>query len=193
MKRLLTLCLIALITGCAFAQEFTLTANGFVNSANAEQGFVVIETAGNQSDIYKKVRTYLYGVYRSPKDVLSEAEPDMITVNGIASDAVQKKAMGMVATSYDMNYTISIRFKDGRIRIDAPSFTLLDTSTGSKPIRLVLCGKSNGGLGSEIVNTIYNKKGELKAKYAKEQLESYFNSYIKALQKGLETSQTEDW
>lgn len=192
-KFILGVCLLALSTGSALAQSFTLTANGFVDEKNTEKTFVVIEATGTQAGLYNKAKAYLTSIYRSPKDVLSEAAPDLITVNGIETDAVQKKAMGMVAVSYDMNYTLTIRFKDGRIRVDAPTFTLADYDNGSKPIKMVLCGKSNGGFGSEVINAIYNKKGELKAKYAKDALEAFFNGYVARLIKGISNTEKEDW
>ena len=194
MKRILMmLCLIALITGNAVAQNFTLTSNGFVDNKNEDKDYVVVEMDGTQADLYNKAKMYLLSIYRSPKDVLSEAEPDMITINGIEKDAVQKKALGMAAVSYDMNYTLSIRFKDGKIRIDAPSFTLEDYKNGNKPIKMVLCGKSNGGFGSEVINCIYDTKGKLKAEYAKEALEKYFDSYISNFITGIKNKNTEDW
>ena len=192
-KFILGLCLLALSTGSAIAQSFTLTSNGFVDEKNTDKSFVVVEVAGTQAELYNKTKAYLTSIYTSPKDVLSEAAPDLITVNGIQKDAVQKKAMGMAAVSYDMNYTLTIRFKDGKIRVDAPSFTLADyTTNASKPIKMVLCGKSNGGFGSEVINAIYNKKGELKAKYAKEALEAFFNGYVAKLAKGINNTEKED-
>lgn len=192
-KLLFTMGLLVMASVSAIAQSFTLTPNGFVSSDDETKNYVVVDIQGTQQELYKKVRAYLVSIYRSPKDVLSESEPDVITINGIESDAVQKKALGMAAASYDMNYTISIRFKDGRIRFDAPTFTLADYKSGSKTIRLLLQGKSNGGFGSEVINVIYNKKGELKAKYAKEALEKFFNNYITDLKKGVENNVGDDW
>lgn len=193
MKKFISmLFLLALTTGCVFAQNFTLTPDGFVSSEDASKSYIVIESEGTQAELYKKVKNYLMKIYRSPKDVLSESEPDAITINGIEQDAVQRKAMGMVAVSYDMNYTIGIMFKDGRIRVDSPSFSL-SSYNGDKAVKMYLSGKSNGGLGSEVVNTIYNTKGDLKAKYAKEQLEAFFNSYIKDLKDGLVDNKDDNW
>jgi hypothetical protein len=191
-KILLVLCLVALTTGNIFAQSFSLTSNGFVDSKDQSKNFIVIDATGSQSELFNKAKTYLTTIYKSPKDVLSESAPDVITINGIETKAVIKKAMGMVAVAYDMNYTIVIRFKDGKIRIDAPAFSLSDYESGSKPIKMILLGSSNGGFGSEIINCIYNKKGDLKAEYAKNQLESYFSSYIEAFKKGLESNK-QDW
>lgn len=194
MKKLLfTMGLLLMLSMSAFAQGFTLTPNGFVNSEDETKNYVVVDMQGTQQELYRKVRAYLVSIYRSPKDVLSESEPDVITINGIESNAVQKKALGMSAVSYDMNYTISIRFKDNRIRFDAPTFTLADYNSGNKVIRMLLQGKSNGGLGSEVINVIYNKKGVLKADYAKEALEKFFNNYITALKKGVENNVGDDW
>lgn len=193
MKKILALLfLVALTAGKIFAQGFTLTPDGFVNTNDEGKGFVVFETTGTQQELYNKAKTYLMKLYRSPKDVLSESAPETITINGISTDAVQKKAMGMVAVSYDMNYTIVLQFKDGKVRVDAPSFSLYSDGSG-KPIKMYLKGKSNGGVGSEVINTIYNTKGQLKAKYAKDQLESFFNDYIQSLINGMNESVKEDW
>ena len=184
------LCLVALITGTTFAQSFSLTENGFINSKD-KNNYIVINTSGSQEELYKKAKNYFLTVYLSPKDVISESKPDVITINGIEPDAICKKSMGMILLSFDMNYTITVRFKDGKIRIDSPSFILNDYD-GEKPVKLILKGKSNGGLGDTTINCIYNRKGKLKAEYAKEQLEVYFNRYVNSLKKGIENKE-KDW
>lgn len=192
MKKItLLVCLITLSVVKVFSQDFTLTADGFVSKNDESKNFIVVEMDGSQQELYKKAKNYLMKIYRSPKDVLSESEPETITINGISKDVVQKKALGMVVISYDMNYTVVLMFKDGKIRIDAPTFSLASYQT--KTTRLLLKGKSNGGFGAEVINTIYNNNGKLKEKYAKEQLELYFNSYIHALVKGMKETENNDW
>jgi hypothetical protein len=191
-KAILFICLTAFTLCKAFAQDFNLTSNGFVSANDDTKSFVVIEVSGTQQELYNKAKTYLMRNYRSPKDVLSESEFETITINGISEDVVQKKAMGMVAVSYDMNYTIVLMFKDGRIRIDAPFFSLYSYN-GPKQIKLLLKGKANSGLGTEVINIIYDNKDKLKADYAKEQLEAFFNSYIKDLVIGMTESANNDW
>lgn len=191
-KIILIISLVTLFSGKALAQGFNLTQDGFTSASDQSKSFVILEANGTQQELYNKTKTYLMRLYKSPKDVLSEAYPETITINGISKDAVQKKTMGMIVTSYDMNYTIVLMFKDGKIRIDAPSFSLFSYGNG-KPIKMHLKGKSNGGFGSEVINTIYNDKGNLKAEYAKKQLESFFNEYIQNLKNGIVEYDKEDW
>lgn len=191
MKKGFIICMLVLYTVTCFSQNFALTKDGFVNSKDQSKNYVVIECSGTQLDLFNKAKAYLTSIYRSPKDVLSLSSPDVITINAIESDAVYKKALGMIAISYDMNYTIVIRFKDGKIRIDSPNF-ILSNYSGSKTVKLILRGSANGGFGSEVINRIYNKKGKLKAKYAKKQLDKFFNSYLEELKKGINKDHN-DW
>lgn len=191
MKKLLSL-LIASLSISANAQnaDFILTHEGFRDKADNSKDYIVIDTPGSQTNLYSRAKTNISAMYRSPKDVLSEAAPEMITITGYSDNTIFRKSIGVMVVSYEMNYTINLRFKDDKIRIDAPFFELYNNS-GDKKANLFLVGTPNLGLGAETTNYIYNKKGELREKWALVQLENFFNSFIRDLINSLESG--DDW
>lgn len=179
----------------AHAQEtrerFELTADGFVSSADVNKSYIIIDSDGEQSQLYQRVKVAVTSMFRSPQDVISEAAPDMLTINGISEKGVRiPKALGLVM-DYDVNFTISFRFKDGKVRIDAPHFTCKNYS-GEKVVELILRGSNNLGFGKTVVNTIYNKKGDKYDNKSKKAVEEFFNELIDHLLASTEV-QDSDW
>ena len=67
-KQILTLLCVALFPLLSSAQdktpEFTLTPNGFINSADSTKNYVVVDVQGkSQQDLYKKSLIYLSGLF----------------------------------------------------------------------------------------------------------------------------------
>lgn len=187
MKKLLFLLIISFsISVYAQDSEFILTPEGFRDKNDNSKDYVVINTKGAQAELYSKVKMNISTRYRSPKDVLSESYPDMITITGYSENAIFPNAL----ITYEMDYVINIKFKDDKIRIDAPFFELY-TYIDDKRANLLLAGTANLGLGAETNKYIYNKKGELKVKQAPVQLQDFFNSFIRDLT--LSTNNKNNW
>lgn len=175
-----------MIAGSLVAQEsFELTPAGFINSAAPSDAYLVIEAPGkSQEDIYKAALAYLHGTFVNPDEALSTMEGEMITVNGYAENSIARNSMHV----FDMNYSYSIRFKDGKMRIDAPSFRLTTYTNKPQELHLVWTGLSLGGddLG------IYGKKDRLKSERAKEDLEAFFNTQVELLSSAVKEDQ-DNW
>ena len=189
MKKILTL--LICIPFYAFSQShdgFKLTSQGFISSSDSTKNYIVVEALGkSQAELYKKTMLYLSGIYVSPKEVLSTVEGEAITVNAIAEKAVKMKVL-YLNPSWDVNYTITFQFKDGKVRILQPSINSLATRTGD----IYRTAHISGGSGPNH-KEIYNRKGELKQKDGRENLELMINAYVDAAVKGITSSKQDNW
>ncbi len=186
MKKFLSI-LFMLLPLISSAQSFVLTPDGFRNADDQETSIIVIEVQGTQAALYNKAKTAVTMIWKSAKDVMSYNEPDVIIVTGFDSGSIWKKTMGMTFV-YDFNYRFQFQFKDGKIRIDAPS---IDQAVNKKST--LYFGK---GKGSTMSGTMYifNEKGELKQKDFKAQAENFVNgivsTFVDKVKNGLSD---EDW
>lgn len=178
-KFLLTaIAIVGMVLGVNAQTKFTLSPNGFINSADSAKNYVVVDATGEQAQLYQSIKGAVLSLFRSPKDVLSEASPDMLTINGFVEDGIKvPRPLGLKMT-YDVNFTLVFRFKDGKIRIDAPSFVCQNTSMGDKTVELILRGGKNYGFGSTVVNSIYNKNGTKFEEKPKKAVEDFFEELI---------------
>ena len=174
------LLLFCFATSLAKAQnvKFELTPAGFLNSNVPTEDYLVIEAPGQtQAELYKNVLTHLHGSYVNPDVALSTIEDELITVNGIADNEIRRNSMHV----FDINYTYNIRFKEGKVRIDAPSFKL--TTYTNKPQELHLVWTRFSLTGDDL--GIYGKNEKLKSKKAKEDLEAFFNTSFQSIVKAV--------
>ena len=198
MKKVLFMLAAWLIYLSANAQ-FKLTINGFVDENDIEKDYVVYNFEGEtQESLYTKVLKFINTSYKSPKDVINEVKPEMITISGFQESCISigkvKKVLGQsmsMTGGDDLQYNISIRFKDGKIRIDAPSFECTGKS-GTKTSRLVLQG-SNGGFGTEVRTGLFKKSGEPSRENAIKMLEDFFNEFCKAIETSIKDDSNNEW
>lgn len=187
----------AAFTPLCFAQYFTLTPKGFLTENQAE--YVVLDFPNvNQAELYKRVQRALVSMYKDPKEALSFIEGESITVNGYQPDAISNKrranalAVAKATYKYDLSYSLSILFKDEKIRFNRPTFECRRWYEGGYKSNWAT-GWSYLSLVKEKNNTaaIFSNKGELIAPDVVEQLNHYLNSLIKEI---LDKSQnTNDW
>ncbi|HXH99229.1 MAG TPA: DUF4468 domain-containing protein [Sphingobacteriaceae bacterium] len=168
--------------------QFSLTSSGFVSASDASQTYVVFDAPGtNQQELYKKALIYLSGLYTSPKDAISPIDGEAITVNGFAKDAVKMKVL-YLNPSWDINYTLSFQFKDGKMRVMQPSFNQIRTRTGD--IYRTASILPNAGQNNK---EIYNRKGELKDPAAKAALETFINNFINVSIQAINKPSDNNW
>jgi hypothetical protein len=152
------------------AQEFELTANGF---QSGESDYLVLEyPEKSQEELYNKTLAYLHTLYKDPKEALSTLDNESITITGHASNQVRRNNFHI----FDLDYTWVIRFKDGKVRFDAPDVTMRHWYEGDW--QLLLVNLEKGGFMDTYRMGIY-KKGKLKIEKAKADLEHYFNAILK--------------
>ena len=169
--------LLALVSFSAAAQSFTLTPAGFTSETEQSKAYVVLQVEGqSQQELYQRTLAYLHTLYRSPKDVLSPLENESITVRGFAERAIPRNSFHV----FDMDYSLTLQFRDGQVRINAPSFALTAFSDKPQELRLV----SSNALDGSVLG-IYSPKHQLKSPKAKEALEAFFQDYIAQLEAAL--------
>lgn len=170
----ITLLLLLPMLGMA---QFTLTTQGMRTAANGES-YQVYEMPGKtQAAIYKDALLYLNGIYANPKEVLSMVEGEMITISAREPNMVRRNKLHV----FNMDYSISLEFKDGKMKVNAPSFTLTTITNGRRQ-QLGVQGSSSISGGDMF---IYNRSGKLKSELAKADLDAFFNAFIANLVEGM--------
>lgn len=195
MRNILFLLVALLIAMPVRSQYFVLTEDGLKPSKDPSLNFVVIDKEGkSKEDLFNQVKSFITAYYASPKDVMSEYENDMITLNAISEGDVQCKK-GLVMLPFETNYTIVFMFKDGKIRVNSPSINsmLAESTTIGGDIgdsyQLAFTKNDNIYSGMERI-VVFKGKGKT-TKGAKESIESFFNSLIDKIVNYEEKS--DDW
>lgn len=186
MKKLIVI-LFLMISSNSWAQ-LSLTSNGFVNDSIKEQKFILVDVPNKtQQQLYNAALTFVTTLYVSPKDVLSTIDNEVITINGVGKECIKaKNAMG-IPINFNINYTIALRFKDGKMRIDIPSINKMYY----QGVNLYISGSNIGSMSGDIV--IFKKNGDVRKEDAKKSLEEYFNNYIELLRQNVVNEDTNDW
>lgn len=121
MKKFLYLLLIC-ISCNSFAQEiveFVFQPTGQFLTSDGKEYVVIPFEEKSASELYAMVKNNVMSYYNSPKEVISEGE-NVITIYALEKNMWLVKSMGAKAI-YGGNYKLVFRFKDGRVRVDAPS------------------------------------------------------------------------
>ena len=178
----------ALLPMLASAQYFTLTAEGWKSAEDITSDFIVIPMDGTKAELFQKAKTAVTATYKSAKDVMSFNEPDIITVNGY-TDCIFIKRMGM-RFDFGMRYTMQILFKDGKIRFNVPDAYEAEYKGKSY---ISLRPGSTGFMGN--TEYVFDKKGKLKKKDQKQQVEDYFNGLVQTIIDKMKNgaSNDDDW
>ena len=108
MKKVLFMLAAWLIYLSANAQ-FKLTINGFVDENDIEKDYVVYNFEGEtQESLYTKVLKFINTSYKSPKDVINEVKPEMITISGFQESCISigkvKKVLGQSMSMTGQNW-----------------------------------------------------------------------------------------
>lgn len=182
MKALYTLFTIVCLSQFSYAQYFTLTSNGFVSSKDKTDYIVIDKPNTKKNELYRNVLSALSSMYKDPKEVLSLAENESITINGYEpkSLAVKQKRnylqIGKSTIEYDLSYSITMLFKDDKIRINQPSFEARKWNSTTGYYEYLVLNETNKNK-----NSIYNKKNEVDYPDAITGLENHFNKLIQEI------------
>ena len=131
-KIFITLC-IAFIGLNSFAQSnevyFEWQPSGRMLSKDGTD-FQIIQLEGKPKEtIYNELLLSVSSLFNSPKDTISSIENQLISVNAI--QPIIWKVGGLLgAVKVDIHYVLKIHIKDGKVKIEAPYFSLLSFSTG---------------------------------------------------------------
>lgn len=102
--------------------KFFRDTEGFYNDTD-KNNYVVISAPGKSiGEIKSSIMSSLSSMYSNPGRVISTLGDNIINVNGYAQDAFQKPFAGNIQY-FSFNYNIKIEIKDGKIKLDAPTFS----------------------------------------------------------------------
>ena len=124
MKKALFICGFLMLVMSSFSQkevEFFLQSNGSFLTADGSDYVVVPFEGKTSSELYSMVKSNAMTFYRDPKEVMSEDENVAIKIC-----ALKNLDWGIdILSNYDYYgyYNFLFQFKDGKIRIDAPSIS----------------------------------------------------------------------
>lgn len=155
--------------------QFKLQRNGLFATEDGKS-YIVVEYEGKTAqELYSMVKSNVIKLYKSPKDVMSENEPNSISIFALSDIFDYAYIFGGGLMSYSAYYNLVFHFKDGKIKVDAPMISpnLNVSSTGSILPRTF----------SSLIGRWYDKKGNLKKKRIEnvQKVERLFNYPINYL------------
>ena len=123
MKKLFSFVMLMMCLGI-YAQEknvdFKLQPTGTFLTEDGKV-FAVVEFEGKSaSELYSMVKSNAMSLYNDPDKVISESGDNMLSMYAYCKEMCVVSSMGAKAI-YGGHYKLVFRFKDGRIRVDAPS------------------------------------------------------------------------
>lgn len=156
-----------LLLPCIAHAQFELTPKGFVDKTNPDKDYVVLNIDGkSKADLYKSTLVYLNSLYSNPKEAISTVDGESITITALDDSAL---------SAVFNKYTFSFEFKDGKIKVNQPMYSLYFSPNGDvKQYEL------------------YNYKGKLRREKDKENLEKFYNGYITVIKNNAE-KKTDNW
>lgn len=182
MKTTLSIIILLISVQLSFAQYFKLTSTGFVSSDNNDYTVVNMPNV-KQNDLYKNVLNSINSMYSNPQKGLNVVEGESISLTAYEEQAVPVKhragGFGKRSFKYDLSYTLTFLFKDGKIRINRPTFELRrwyqsgyksGFNSGWTTLNL-LKGKNDNV-------AIYDKNGQLILEDAFNGLNNHFNMLL---------------
>ena len=139
MKRLVLLSVLAMMTLVTSAQSrvnFTLnTRCEYIIHKDSVKTYYVFPYEGeSQSALYNKALIGVTKTFVSAKDVVSKVENSMISINS-TYHFDEYLAGGIVKMSYDVNYVVELEFKDGKIKVNAPTIVSIRSNGRNADIR----------------------------------------------------------
>lgn len=189
MKKLL-LSIVILITSSLCHAQFCIKDGGLY-VCDSDKDYIVYDFDGiSAKDLYSKVKTAVIDIYVSGKNVASENEGEILSVNGVSKDDIFIKSMGLTHR-LTMNYNLTFKFKDGKIRIDLPNINYIQTqSSPSGPLYF-----KSGSMGGLTVSAlyVYKKDGSVRYQDAIDSTEKFFNSLISKILDKVKNGTEEEW
>lgn len=177
--------LLALIvsTICSYSQ-IVITPEGFADKLDTSKKYIVVNVENSNKDIlYKNALKYINKNYKNPEKVIkSKIESEYIRIDSYKSNISFFKS-GM-KHYINAEFSIELSFKDNKVKYEIVSYKMY-TGENDHPFKFKRQGLSYG---------IYDKKGNLKFDYTKNDIETFFNLNIKVLESELKgETKDNDW
>lgn len=173
--------------------QFVLTSEGFKSKSEGKNFIVKTFPGQSATDLYDAVANAIlvYGFSNDSegnRSNVSNIEGEIISIFGSGSIQVRK----LKVFDYIVKYNMVIRFRDGRIRFDAPIIHEAYTYNGyGMKCVLGLSGSDISTGGSTI--HVFKSDGELKERKIKESLEDLFNGIIDKICNSIGSNSDDDW
>jgi hypothetical protein len=153
-----------LFTNLAFPQYFTLAPTGFVSKENLD--YTVVEVPGaKQQELYDNVLKSINSLYSNPKEGLTLVPGQAITLAAYKHRGLKTSAIAY----YDVDYTLSFLFKDGKIRINSPTFNAQIMNYNGTWNKM------------DVKNFYFKGNGNPKREKSHQFVNAYFNGLIKSI------------
>lgn len=164
-----------------FKFYYSKEKDGFFNDMDGKDYIVITAEGKSTSDIKSSVMSTLSSMYSNPSKVISTLGDNIVNVTAYASD-VFKYPFANSLKHYSFTYNIKMEIKDGKVKIDTPSFSnILEQE--------VFMGQT---IGTEYLDTKGLYMGLFFAKeHEQAKVESLINSHITKIVSGL--SSNSDW
>jgi len=156
MKKFFLLGVLLCTSMAAFSKDYLeLTPDGLIVKENYSAKYMVLEYEGiSQDDLFSKISSYIdSGLSKNSK----ESKMNKVTLNRPSSIIINGYGKNVIGKSDNIIYNMSIMLRDGKVRIDMPTFS-------TDPERLK--GK------------IFTKNGNVADAKLKKQVEDFFNAII---------------
>ncbi len=184
MKKILFLILFLSISFCGYSQLCFNECKLKFSGDNPD--YIVKEFNGVSAErLYADAKNYIVSTFKSPKNVLSESG-EILSINGVSNGDAYIKYMG-TKLRLIIDYTLIVRVKDGKIRIDVPVINRIETDT--EPTQIVLMEKGRNQMRTFYV---WKKDGEIRYKDFETTTLDYFNTFIDQLISSIGNSDN-DW
>lgn len=127
------------------------------------------------NEIYSLICSNVAKVYNSPQRVMSAVENTSVAIHAFADDILYQKSYLGLKFFYEGTYNLLIEIKDGRVKVNAPSFEM---QTGqSETINRTKTAE-------KILSDFFDKKGRLKENrtirkpYAEQRINSIYKTLL---------------
>lgn len=173
MRKVLLLMIVMSFPICGFSQLCFKECNIQFCENNPE--YMVKEFQGLSAErLYGDVKNFIVSSFKSSKNVLSESG-EILSVNGVSYRDAYIKYMG-TKLRLIIDYTLIVKVKDGKIRIDTPVINSIKTDTN--PEQVVYVKKGSNSMRTFYV---YKKNGDIRYKDFEPTVLDYFNKFINNL------------
>lgn len=166
---------------------FTVTKDGLFLAEDGRNYIIYPFEGKTAKEIYTQICANVAKVYKSPQKVMSSVEDASVAIRAYAKDILfQKSYLGMYFF-YEGFYNLLIEIKEGRVKVNAPSFDIQTGQAGNTKPRKT---------SAEILSDYFDKEGKLREKrvvwksYAEHQINSIYEMLLGA---GGAASKSEDW
>ena len=132
MKRLLLFFIVSFTIINAKGQfvTFEWQPNGSMLTKNGESSQVVSFPEKTKEKLYQELLVSASSIYNNPQKTISYVENKLISINAV--QPIIWNVGGLLgAVEVNFHYVLKMHIKDGKIKVDAPYFSLLTFSTGA--------------------------------------------------------------